>query len=173
MRARGRTVVQRSLTTHVKSNSLAISLMAAVVILFAAAPIGYNALFLANSRLASGTAVEHGQEVCDNTKGSRPDGTSAIIEFTTAGGQTVRFDGGSVSRYTSLGEQVSVRYDPDDPDHAMVDETFLFVRLTYLPLAVAALGAAVLLAVGWTMLPTKLELLALRRPASGVPDRVD
>ncbi|MEU7145420.1 DUF3592 domain-containing protein [Nocardia sp. NPDC046473] len=143
--------MQRSLAAHVDSNRLAISLMTVVAILFAAAPIGYNALFLANSQLASGTAVEQGTELSDNTKGRRPDGTSAIIEFTTAAGKTVRFDGGSPSRYTSLGQQVSVRYDPDDPDHAMVDEAFLFLRLTYLPLTVAAFGVAVLVAVAWSM----------------------
>ncbi|MFI6040811.1 DUF3592 domain-containing protein [Nocardia sp. NPDC051321] len=163
MRAPGRTIVQRSLTAQVNSNRLAISLMAVIVILFAAAPIGYNALFLANSRLASGTAVEHGQELNDNTRGSRPDGTSAIIEFTTAAGRTVRFDGGSASRYTSLGEQVSVRYDPDDPDHAMVDEAFLFIRLTYPSLVVAALGAAMLLAVAWTMLPAEVQQPTIKR----------
>ncbi|KAA8884739.1 DUF3592 domain-containing protein [Nocardia colli] len=149
--------MQRSLAAQVNANRVAIALMALVAILFAAAPIGYNALFLANSRLATGTAVERGQELSDNTKGSRPDGTAAVIEFTTAAGKTVRFDGGSASRYAAVGDQVQVRYDPDDPDHAMVDEAFLFVRLTYLPLAVAALGIAVLLAVAWTTLPATIR----------------
>lgn len=143
--------MQRSLAAGVNSNRLAISLMAVVAILFSAVPIGYNAVFLANSQIVTGTAVEFGQELTDNTKGSRPAGTSTVIEFTTGAGETLRFDGGSAasSLHTDLGDRVPVRYDPGDPDHAVVDESFLFVRLTYLPLIFAALGAAALLAVAW------------------------
>ncbi|MFI2332734.1 DUF3592 domain-containing protein [Nocardia rhamnosiphila] len=146
--------MQRSLAAGVDSNRLAIALMGVVAILFAAVPIGYNALFLVNSQIATGTAVEFGHELTDNTKGSRPAGTSTVIEFTTAAGETVRFDGGPAasSLYTDLGDRVPVRYDPGDPDHAMVDEAFLFVRLTYLPLIFAALGAAALGTVAWMML---------------------
>ncbi|MFQ6329149.1 DUF3592 domain-containing protein [Nocardia sp. CWNU-33] len=154
--------MQRSLAAHVNSNGLAISLMAVVAILFAAVPIGYNALFLANSRLASGTGVAYGRELSDNTKGSRPAGTSAVIEFTTVSGKTVRFDGGSASRYIDPGDHVSVRYDPDDTDHAMVDEDFLFFRLTYLPLTFAALGLAALLAVAWTSLHSRIQRSAIQ-----------
>jgi hypothetical protein len=145
--------VQRSLTDAVDSNKLAISLMGLVMILFAAVPIGYHALFLANSQIVTGTAVEYGGELRDNTKGSRPAGTSTVIEFTTAAGETHRFDGGSAAsaRYTELGDRVRVRYDPGDPDHAMIDEDFLFVRLSYLSLIFAALGFAALLTVGWAM----------------------
>ncbi|WP_433492804.1 DUF3592 domain-containing protein [Nocardia grenadensis] len=123
--------------------------MGVVAILFAAVPIGYNAVFLANSQVVTGTAVEFGRELTDNTKGNRPAGTSTVIEFTTTAGETVRADGGSAasSRYTDLGDRVPVRYDPGDPGHAKVDETFLFLHLTYLPLIFAALGAAALVAV--------------------------
>ncbi|MEV3959305.1 DUF3592 domain-containing protein [Nocardia sp. NPDC050193] len=144
--------MQRSLAADIDSNRLAIALMGVVAILFSAVPIGYNALFLANSQIVTGTAVEFGQELTGDAKsGSHPAGTSTVIEFTTAAGETLRFDGGSAasSLYTDLGDRVPVRYDPGDPDHAMVDESFLFLRLTYLPLIFAALGAAALLAVAW------------------------
>jgi hypothetical protein len=84
--------------------------------------------------------------------------------FTTAAGQTVRFDGGSAasSLYTELGDRVPVRYDSDDPDHAVVDEAFLFVRLTYLPLIFAALGAGALLTVAWVGLKSRIHQPVVR-----------
>lgn len=156
--------MQRSLAAGVDSNRLAIALMGVVLILFAAVPIGYHALFLANSHRVTGTAVEFGRELTDNTKGSRPAGTSTVIEFTTAAGRTIRFDGGAAasSLYTELGDRVPVRYDPDDPDHAVVDEAFLFVRLTYLPLLFAALGAGTLLTVAWVMLKSRIHRSVVR-----------
>ncbi|MFQ6229472.1 DUF3592 domain-containing protein [Nocardia sp. NPDC002869] len=124
----------------------------------------HNALFLANSQIATGTAVEFGHELTDNTKGSRPAGTSTVIEFTTADGETVRFDGGPAasSLYTDLGDRIPGRYDPVDPDHALVDEAFLFVRLPYLPLIFAAFGAATLGTVAWVMLRYRIRQPAIR-----------
>ena len=156
--------MQPSFAIGVHTNRLALSLMGAVAILFAAIPIGYNALFLANSQVATGIAVGTGRELTDNTKGSRPAGTSTVVEFTTAAGKTLRFDGGSAvsSRYTDMGDHISVRYDPEDPEHAVVDQAFLFIRLTYLPLISAAFGVAALLAGGWAMVKSRIGRSTIR-----------
>ncbi|WP_327150031.1 DUF3592 domain-containing protein [Nocardia sp. NBC_01329] len=113
----------------------------------------------------TGTAVEFGHELTDNTKGSRPAGSSLVLEFTTAAGKTVRFDGDAAAStlYTDIGDRVPVRYDPENPGHAMVDRDFLFFRLTFLPLLLGASGAAALLAVGWAMLVSRNAPTAERK----------
>ncbi|PXX54787.1 uncharacterized protein DUF3592 [Nocardia tenerifensis] len=155
--------MQDSLVARIQGHRLLICGIAGIAILFAAVPIGYNAVFLANSEIAAGTAVETGHELRDNTKGSRPAGSSLVIEFTTAAGRTERFDGDEAasSLYIEVGDRVPVRYDPDNPDHAVVDRDLLFFHLTVFPLLVGALGVALLLAVGWTLLISRNQTRAL------------
>lgn len=152
--------MQDSLATRIAPHRLVITAMASVLILFAAAPITYQTLFLLSSEITTGTAVELGYEYRENAKGGGGGGTSLIIEFTTAAGETQRFDGGSqaYAEVWDIGDHFPVRYDPGNPDHAEIDDTFLFFRINFFPLVILVLGAGGLGAVAWSTLILRFGL---------------
>ncbi|WP_280358091.1 DUF3592 domain-containing protein [Nocardia otitidiscaviarum] len=129
--------MQQSTTGH-RVFTLLCTLAGTILIALAAASAGNRALFLAESSTAQGTVVGF----AGNASRS---GKSLLVEFTTTSGKRIRIEGGVsvTSRGHTHGDTVTVRYDPQHPNHALLDAGFL--SLFYLQLFFGALGMALLL----------------------------
>jgi hypothetical protein len=76
--------------------------------------------FLRTARTARGNYVG---DVARSTLTSTRQTSYALIEFTTETGRIVRFEGRVGNPFARRSDEVAVRYDPEDPDHAVVAST--------------------------------------------------
>jgi hypothetical protein len=102
--------------------------------------------------------------VVGNSSGGKS--SRAVVEFTSASGATIRFTSGiATSPGYPIGSHVDVRYNPQNPQDAVIDE---YWQIWFFPTVFAILGAP-FLSIGVTF--GAVALLGRRRSGSVTTDR--
>ena len=129
-----------------------------------------NLLFLSSAETTEATVVGV-TEVIDRDDGEETIKYKSRLEFTTASGETVRFES-RASKFVppEIGDQIEVLFDPDNPDQAVVDT---FEERWYTVMLAGGLGL-VLGAITGTVLYKSRKTRRARRaaPASRADDAV-
>ena len=108
--------------------------IAVVVLVAGAATLVHTIRFVQGADRAAGTVIELRSEVSDGDEVFYP-----VVRFTTAEGRSVEFvsSSGSSPPSESVGDEVEVLYDPDDPNDAQLSG---FFHLWLWPLVLGPLG---------------------------------
>lgn len=144
--------------------TLVSSVVALIALLVALAFAAERALFFSAAETTTGTVVELRENPWSNTtrRGKYP-----VVEFTPRGGGTRRCEGGSSypPAYT-VGEQVTVHYDRDDPTDARIDS---FAELWLFPAIAGGLSAVLVPLAGLQLFLHARRRSRERLRSDGVP----
>ncbi|ADG76805.1 hypothetical protein TPAU25S_03481 [Tsukamurella paurometabola] len=127
---------RRAAARSVRESHLMVRLFIALGVLTIAAGCYFtvvDTMFLASASTAEGRVVDYEESASPKENGRTEYSYQRIVGYTVDGVDYRKRESGASSSEPAIGDAVTVYYDPDDPQHAMIDA---FMRKWLGPLAI-------------------------------------